>query len=115
MPAYPNTLPAPQPGWTATPRERSVRSQSGFPQARRRSQSRVTDVSQAEWTYTPEQMAIWWPWYRTDLKDGQLWFTARIPFDGVLTEKTVRFRPNSLRIQPLGFGIAKVTAELEIR
>lgn len=118
MPAviYPSILPAPQPGWAAVLRERAVRSSMhGNPQARRRSTDAIVDVSAAQWTYTPEQMAVWWPWFHTDLIDGQRWFLMAAPGSGGFIDRTMRFRPGSMKLQPLGRGIARVVAELEVR
>jgi hypothetical protein len=118
MPAivYPALLPPPQTGWSATPRERAARSSlQGDPKARRRSSDLIVDVQTATWTYTQPQMAIWWPFYRDTLLDGQLWFTAKGPGSGGLTDRVMRYRPLSVRITALGVGIARVTADMEIR
>lgn len=118
MPAviYPSTLPCPQGGWAAVLRERAARSSlQGNPQARRRSSDRIKDASPVTWTYSPEHMAIWRPWWHTTLIDGQLWWQAEAPGLGGLIDRVMRFRPASVQVEPLGLGIARVTAQLEIR
>jgi hypothetical protein len=118
MPAivYPTLLPPPQTGWQAMLRERAARSSiQGDPKARKRWSDTVTDVQTATWTYTQPQMAIWWPFYRDTLLDGQLWFEAKGPGSGGLVNRVLRYRPLSVRIAALGVGIARVTAEMEIR
>jgi hypothetical protein len=60
-------------------------------------------------------MAIWWPWWNEDLIDGQLWFEAQVPGEGGLVNRVMRFRPDSVQVEALGRGIARVTAQLEIR
>jgi hypothetical protein len=87
----------------------------GNPQARRRSTDAIVDVSPATWIYPPEHMAIWRSWWHTDLIDGQLWFTNDAPGAGGFIDRVMRFRPASLQVVPLGGGICRVTAELEIR
>jgi hypothetical protein len=118
MPAvvYPSTLPAPQAGWAALPRERAARSPlPGNPQARARSRDAIVDVSSATWVYSPAEMAVWRPWWHTTLKDGQLWFLAVAPGAGGYISRVMRYRPASVQVTPLGRGIARVQAELEMR
>lgn len=118
MPAivYPSTLPAPQAGWAAVLRERAVRSAiAGDPKARRRWRDAIADVSPATWTYTPDEMAVWRPWWHETLIDGQLWFQAAAPGAGGVIARVMRFRPASVQVEALGRGIARVTAQLEVR
>jgi hypothetical protein len=75
----------------------------------------VADVSPATWTYTPDEMAVWWPWFHTTLKDGQLWFQMAAPGAGGVIPRVMRFRPGSVQVTPQGRGIARVTCELEVR
>lgn len=114
--AYPVTLPAPSVGWAAVLRERAARSaMPGDPQARRRWRDRITDVSSATWHYRADEMATWREWWHEDLVDGQLWFTKEAPGPGGFVDRVMRFRPASVRVQPLGNGACRVTAELEVR
>lgn len=118
MPAvtYPTTLPPPSQGWPFVLRERAARSTlPGNPQARPRWTDRVGDVPGASWLYSAAEMAIWYAWWHTTLKDGQLWFQAAAPGQGGVLPRVMRYRPGSLRIVPLGGGHCRVTAELELR
>jgi hypothetical protein len=118
MPAvvYPSTLPCPQLGWSAVLRERAGRSSiAGNPQARRRWSDKVADVSSATWTYSRAELAIWRAWFHTTLIDGQLWFQMEAPGAGGQIDRVMRFRPSSVKIVPLGLGITRITAQLEMR
>lgn len=119
MPAivYPLTLPEPAAGWGFTLRERAARSSiAGNPQARRRTSDMVADIESVQWTYGPEDMPTWRTWFNTTLVDGQLWFTAKTPgAGGPISTRVMRFRPGSVKVVPLGAGLFRVTAQLEMR
>lgn len=118
MPAivYPSALPGPSAGWAAVLRERAARSSlPGDPQARRRWRDRIADVTSATWHYSAAEMAIWREWWHETLVDGQLWFSKEAPGPGGWVDRVMRFRPASVRVQPLGNGICRVTAQLEVR
>jgi hypothetical protein len=117
MPAvlYPVDLPSPMVGWSGLVRERVGRSSiAGDPKARRRWSDKMADAN-ATWTYTAAQMAVWWPWYHDTLLDGQLWFTAKGPGAGGLIDRVMRYRPATVTVVPFGHGIARISAELEVR
>jgi hypothetical protein len=117
MPAsvYPDTLPGFS-QWAVSPRERATRSAlAGDPQARRRWRDKVSDAPTAVWHYSAAEMAIWRPWFHEDLVDGQLWFQAEAPGEGGFVDRVMRFRPATVRVQPLGNGGCRVTAQMELR
>ncbi len=113
---YPATLPPPSAGWTAVLRDRAARSSiPGMPQARRRWRDQVVDVTAGSWVYSGAEMATWREWFSNTLVDGQLWFAAELPGAGGWLDRVLRYRPASLRVQPLGAGHCRVSAQLEVR
>ncbi len=117
MPAivYPTGLPVPQ-RWELLHRERAVRSAMPGPAAARaRSRGLVVDVTGAAWLYKAAELAIWRAWFRDVLLDGQLWFEMPAPGTGGELPRVMRYRPNSVRMVPLGHGLVRVSAELEVR
>jgi hypothetical protein len=114
--AYPSALPGPSAGWAAVLRERAARSAlPGNPQARRRWRDQIADVTSATWHYSAAEMATWREWFHETLVDGQLWFAKEAPGPGGFIDRVMRFRPPSVRVQPLGNGACRVTAQLEVR
>jgi hypothetical protein len=113
--AYPSTLPGPS-AWSGALRERAARSSlAGDPQARRRWRDAIADVASATWNYSAAELAIWREWFADTLVDGQLWFEAQAPGAGGFVDRVMRFRPSSVRVQPLGNGAVRVSAQLEVR
>lgn len=114
--AYPTELPPPSSGWSVVTRERAARSTlPGNPQARRRWRDAISDVASASWHYSADEMAIWRAWWQDTLLDGQLWFAKQAPGAGGWIDRVMRFRPASVRVQPLGNGACRVSAQLEVR
>jgi hypothetical protein len=113
---YPTALPPLSVGLAAMPRERAARSTlAGDPQARARWRDGITDVEAATWIYSAEEMAIWRPWFHTMLRDGQLRFSAVLAGPGGHIARVVRYRPDTVKVNPLGAGHCRVAAQLEIR
>jgi hypothetical protein len=118
MPAvvYPTSLPPPSVPWAVLLRERAARSSlAGDPQARRRWRDAIADVTSATWHYSAAEMAVWREWWHDTLADGQLWFAKEAPGPGGWVDRVMRFRPASVRVQSLGNGVCRVTAQLEVR
>jgi hypothetical protein len=115
--SYPSTLPPPSGGgWVVALRDPVARSSlPGNPQARRRWGDAVADVTSATWHYSAAEMAVWRAWWHETLLDGQLWFAKEAPGAGGWVDRVMRFRPASVRVQPLGNGACRVSAQLEQR
>lgn len=111
---YPSALPAPL-KWDMVPRERRARSGiDGKPATRNRQRDRIVDV-QAQWLYTPEQMAVWVPWFETTLVLGLCWWYARLPGPGGWQLRVVHYRTETIRREHVAKGIYRISATLEQR
>jgi hypothetical protein len=112
---YPAGLPPPS-QWVATPRERRVRSAlPGNTAVRGRSRDAITDITQAQWHYSPSEMTAWRSWYEDTLLNGMRWFAVTAPGPGGWVARVCRFRTPTVRREFLGRGIWRVSAQLEQR
>jgi len=113
IPAYPSTLPGPQPGAYALPNRRAASSLPGPLQQR----SRQWDLSGGQRThtfiYTAEQMGVWRTWWRDTLLQGRRWFTLSLPGYEGMTPRVVRYLEVSQSL--IGAGVYAVEARLELR
>jgi hypothetical protein len=113
--AYPTSLPGPG-QWVTVARERRAQSQGdGVKSApRARSVDRIADI-EARWVYSPDEMAVWVPWYEDTLLDGTRWFAVTAPGPGGHLVRVCRFRARTVRRERLGGGNWAVSALLEQR
>lgn len=111
---YPAALPAVA-KWEGEAMERRAGSTlPGKTLVRGRWHDRLMDV-QAEWVYSVAQMAVWRRWFDQDLVQGLRWFGMKTPGQGGPQVRVVRFRRETLRIEPLGSGWHRVTALMKVR
>lgn len=115
--AYPSTLPGPT-GWRHKRIEsrqlRDLRDPANVNRLRARDYGAN---AQAEWIYTPAEMAIWKAWFEGVLSTQAArlrWFTARLPGRGGASTRVVRYMGPPQR-QHVGQGNWRVTANLYVR
>jgi hypothetical protein len=112
---YPAGLPSPQAPLRLVPAPRRAASSiEGKVNVRNRQRDFAGGRYEAQWLYTPEQMATWRAWYEDTLLYGQLWFAATLPLDGGMAIRVVKYVGEERR-EHLARGIYRVTRSLEVR
>jgi hypothetical protein len=117
MASWPSTLPAPlSNGYEIKPQEQVIRTDMEKGPARVRHVTTAnTDRVKLGWEMTDEQLAIYRPWFKTDIAGGAMWFTISLVVGTIgFKEMSARFVgvPNIVYLPVLRW---LVTGEVELR
>lgn len=115
---YPADLPAPQTAPLGVSERRLVSELAG-PQQARGIQRDYHAIQRMTWVLTAEQGRRWDDWWRDTLLRGGMWFAADWPLPSGRVGNVYRFhttpRWEYLRGGPKGWGMHRVSAEVEVR